>query len=453
MMFKCTDIGNRERFQDYYKERVRYIPEINKWVFFDKKGWRYAKYFVLTDTVVRNIYNEAAQCSKEEDRTTLGQWAKLSQSRGYQRNMLELASHFMATAIDEFDANPKLINCKNGILDLETQEILPHSATQLHLKQVKAAYLPDSTCPRWIKFLDEIFEGDHELIDWLQVAVGYSLMGLTTEHCFFLCYGNGRNGKGTFLETIRYVLGDYGHTAEFETFLQKDKSNVRMMEAVGNLKGNRFVIASETSDNTRMNEALIKRLTGGDTLVGTRLNVGSFEFNPTHTIWFACNHLPAIKDASTAMWDRVKAIPFGRRFLSEDQEKNLKDRLKHEECDGIFAWAVDGAYRYLKDGLPEDPEACKDATKEYRDDNDKLSIFIDECLQKEKGGSVGVNAVYTKYLEWCPGANESDPITQKYFSKSMVERGIKKKAQREADGYKFIGCRLKEDDENVGCVG
>lgn len=177
--------------------------------------------------------------------------------------------------------------------------------------------------PKWIKFLDEIFGGNRELIEWLQVAAGYSMLGLTTEHCFFLCYGNGRNGKGTFLETIRYVLGGYGHTTEFDTFLQKDKSNVRLLEAVGKLKGQRFVVASETNDSTRLNEAFVKKVTGGDRLVGTVLNKSSFEFDPTHTIWFACNHLPAIKDATVAMWERVKAIPFNASFLGEQQDKTF----------------------------------------------------------------------------------------------------------------------------------
>jgi putative DNA primase/helicase len=278
------------------------------------------------------------------------------------------------------------------------------------------------------------------------------MMGLTTEHCFFLCYGTGRNGKGTFLETLRYVLGDYGHTAEFDTFLQKDKSNVRILEAVGRLKGRRFVVASETSDSTRLNEALIKRLTGGDRLTGTQLNSSSFEFDPTHTIWFACNHRPAIKDASPAMWERVKAIPFERSFLGEEQEKYLKETLK-EECDGIFSWAAEGAYQYLKHGMPKAPQVCIEATKEYQESNDKLSIFIGECLIRDATATVGVQAVYDRYLEWYPSADELYPIPLKYFSENIEERGIRRK--RRKDGVVFLNYRLKDgggEEESVGSV-
>jgi putative DNA primase/helicase len=247
----CTDLGNAERFNDYYGKNIRYIPELRRWVRWTPSGWHYVNGIKLAKSVVRDIYKEAHKCLDSNRRVELGQWAKKSESKAVQRFMVDLASAHMETSLDAFDCTAHLINCCNGVVNLKTKELIPHSPQQLHLKQVNADYLPEKTCPRWRQFLAEIFGGDKDLIDWIQVAVGYSIMGLTREHCFFLCYGIGRNGKGVFLETIREIVGDYGSVAEFETFLQKDKSNVREMEAVGNLKGKRFVIASETSDNTR----------------------------------------------------------------------------------------------------------------------------------------------------------------------------------------------------------
>jgi putative DNA primase/helicase len=439
--FRCTDIGNAERFEDHYKETVRHIPEINRWVYWDRQGWHYANIFKLTKPVALNIYKEPAECPDVGNRIELAQWAKKSESKHIQRFMLDLAAPHMETCIEEFDANPKVINCKNCIVDLETKELLPHSPTQLHLKRANAYYFPQETCPKWIKFLDEIFGGNRELIEWIKVAAGYSMLGLTTEHCFFLCYGNGRNGKGTFLEAIRYVLGSYGHTTEFDTFLQKDKSNVRLLEAVGKLKGQRFVVASETNDSTRLNEPFVKKVTGGDRLVGTVLNKSSFEFDPAHTIWFACNHLPAIKDATVAMWERVKAIPFNESFLGEQQDKYLKAALR-KESNGILNWLVEGAHKYFKSGLPKDPQVCVEAAAEYRDANDKLSVFIRECLEKRNDTDVGVKEVYDRYVEWCRGANEPYPDPLKYFSENMAERGVKK--LKRAAGIRFPGYQLKE---------
>jgi putative DNA primase/helicase len=434
-------LGNAERFEDYYKEKVRHIPETKRWVTWDDNGWHFAKIFKLTKPVVRNIYQEASKSLRDEQRIELGQWAKKSENKSAQRCMLDLAASFMAARLDDFDADPKLLNCINGVVNLETRELLPHSPQQLHLKQAKAKYDPKAQCPRWLQFLREIFEGDQELIDYIQTAIGYSATALTKEHCFFLCYGVGRNGKTTFLETVREVLGGYAYSTDFDTFLYKDQSTSRVLEAIGQLKGRRFIIASETSDNTRLNEARIKKVTGGDLLTGTRLHQSSFEFSPSHTIWLACNHRPAIKDASVAMWDRVKAIPFEVQFRNEQQDKNLRQDLL-EERDGILNWIVDGTNKYLSSGLPKAPQACLRATEEYREANDKLSIFIEECLVKEPKGAVGVQDVYKAYEKWCPGANEY-PVALKFFRENMEERGIRSK--RQSIGQRFIGYRLKTE--------
>jgi putative DNA primase/helicase len=441
--YECDDIGNKDRFRDYHKENVRYIREQKKWLYYND-GWNYADVFKLTEPVVRNIYKEFSE-RKTPTKEQLA-WAKSSQMKASQRNLLDYASSFMGVSINDFDANPTVINCRNGILDLETKVLSPNSPNQLHLKRTNANYLPsDRNCKRWMQTLNEIFEGDTELIEYIHVALGYSIMGLTKEHCFFLCYGNGRNGKGVLLDTVAHVLGSYAVNAEFEMFLQKDKTNVRELEAVGRLKGQRFVIASETADSSRLKEALIKRLTGGDTLLGTKLHGDCFEFPPTHHIWLACNHLPANKDGSIAMWERVKVIPFNKNFLGEAQEKNLKTMLKQEK-DAILTWLVDGAYRYLETGLPKEPRAVTKAIQEYRDVNDKLSVYIRDRLVREPTRTLGVGSCYADYQAWCMDMKEN-PIAKLYFSTNMEERGVYKKGKRTSKGEVFDGWRFKTDGE------
>src|SRR5580658_3302000 len=133
--FACTDLGNAKRFQDYYKEAVRYIPELKQWVQF-KDGWHYAKALNLSEPVVMNIYHEAGACPNEQQRTQLGQWAGKSQSTAFQRSLLAQAADKMVASLDQFDADPTLINCKNGVVNLQTKELLPHSPQQLHLKRI-----------------------------------------------------------------------------------------------------------------------------------------------------------------------------------------------------------------------------------------------------------------------------------------------------------------------------
>lgn len=450
--FKCTDTGNAERLKEYYGNKAIYLREKGKWVFWSEQGWRYADIFQLTKPVVRGIGKEASEHKDDRTRIELLNWAKYSESKSCQRNMVDLAVNEMSVPLSQFDAKPKVINCKNGIVDLTTKKFTTHSPDQLHLNSVSASYDPTANCPRWMKFLEEIFT-DKQLIEWMQVAAGYSIMGLTTEHCFFLCYGNGRNGKGTFLETINHVLGSYGHTCEFDTFLHKDQQNVRVLEAKGKLRGRRFVVASETNDSSRLNGALIKSLTGGDTIVGTELNKGTFTFEPAHTIWLACNHLPAIKDASPAMWDRVRVIPFCKSFFDEEQEKNLKEVLR-SEADGILLWLIEGAYKYLQRyGLPKAPSIIDDAKQEYRDTCDPLSIFIREELDIVYGSKAELTEISKRYHEWCVKTGTFEDAST-YMASKIIERvksnSVKKKKQNH--GVVLLGCRLKEDTQTQTSV-
>jgi len=450
MELKCTDTGNADRFKSHYGDTVKHLEEKGRFIVFDEDGWAEADKFILAKEVVIEIHQEAAECKDDSRRIELGKWAITSESAAKQQDMLKLAASYTNVSVDKFDANPTVINCKNGIVNLKTKKFYHHSPEHLHLNKANAEYRPDATCPRWLRFLDEIFAGNQELINWIQIAAGYSIMGLTREHCFFLCYGVGRNGKSTFLETLQYILGNYAHKTNFETFLQNERaSSVRAMEAVGDLKGKRFVIASEANDGTRFDAARIKELTGGDTLSGTVLHRPKFTFVPTHTLWFACNTRPQIKDETIAMWSRVKTIPFNVIFIDEDQEAGLSETLRNE-ADGIFTWLVDGAYLYLKnDELPESPEVCKQATQEYREMNDELSRFIGECLVKEPSAKTLVTAVYDSYLSWHPEYTEL--IELKKFGNELAKRGISKKRQN--TGMVLVGYRLRlPEDVSVASV-
>src|SRR5258708_3459745 len=428
--YPCDDPGNKDRFLDYHRDMVLYIDELKRWVFYnDKEGWRFADIFRLSEPVVRNIYDEVKQ--SKDRRKELSAWADASQSLSYQRSMLTMATSFANIKIDKFDANHTVINCKNGIVDLATKELIPRSTKHLYLHKANASYYPDKDidCPRFKQFLNEIFPDDNDLIRWLQLVFGYSMLGLTREHVLFLCYGSGRNGKGVLLETLGYVLGDYWHTADFGTFLHKEKSNVRLKEAQGKLKGKRFVTAQETSDSSRLDAAVVKRLTGGERLEGAELHASTFTFYPTHTILLSCNHLPNNYDASPAMKQRLKVIPFRESFLEEDdnQEKLLKEILQ-TEADGIFRWLIDGAHEYLKKNkLSPYPETILEATAEYVDKNDGLSSFVKTCLERDKTCKDGIGAkeLYEIYQSWNSSARQSELGRNEFLTKMDERLGIR----------------------------
>src|SRR4051812_15672861 len=232
--FHLTDMGNAERFQNIYGNKVRYLKDRGRFIQFDEdKGWsEAAEEFTLAKGVIFDMHREASECRDDGYRADLAKHAKDTESTTSQRNLLALVKDYVAVSLRDFDANPKVINCKNGIVDLADKTFQNHSAEYFHLNQANASYRPDATCHRWMSFLDEIFQGDKKLIEYVKVALGYSILGLTREHCFFLCHGIGRNGKGVLLETIQHVLGSYAHKTNFETFLQKDRSSsTRALEA------------------------------------------------------------------------------------------------------------------------------------------------------------------------------------------------------------------------------
>lgn len=235
----CNDIGNKDRFVQQTSGTSLFVVEHRQWIRWDGTRWApdHGQVYVNAENVAKGIYQEAAESTDKEKRLGLGRWAERSQSRGSLENMLALASKHLGVSIEEFDTDPMKINCKNGLLNLRTMELSPHDPKQRVMKQTSVNYRADALCPQWLEFLHQVFQWDTDLIDWMQQAIGYSMTGLVDEHAFFLLHGNGRNGKGVLCETLLSILGSYGEPNEFEVFLASDKSNVRVAEATGRLKG------------------------------------------------------------------------------------------------------------------------------------------------------------------------------------------------------------------------
>lgn len=442
--FNITDVGNAERFEARFGKQLKYLPEEKSWLIHDGKRWTTSNAISavsnLAVEVVKSIYEEARDCENDMGRFHLGKWAYQSQMKSKIDPMIDLLAKKLSVESNQFDTDPELVNCQNGIVNLRTAELLARTDEHLNRKLANAGYKPQAKCPQWAKFLGEVFLGDGELIQYVQKALGYSLTGHTKEHKLFLAYGLGSNGKTTLIETILELIGDYGRTAEFSNFLGSDKSDVRSKEAVGMLKGVRFATASETDSTKKWNEALLKKITGGDTLIGTHLYGKSFEFKPTHKLWFQANHLPGVKDASHGFWRRIIVIPFKAKFEGSAKVIGLKDKFLIEEREGIFAWLCEGARLYLANGLDDVPTAIAEAISAYNVESDTLGRYLSERFEDEIGGKLNLADVYSDYAEWCQ-ANREEPTSMKWFSTAIEERGISKR--RMNNGVMITGKRLR----------
>jgi putative DNA primase/helicase len=286
--------------------------------------------------------------------------------------------------------------------------------------------------------------GKADLVQFLQRAIGYSLTGLTIERCMFILWGGGKNGKSTLLDTMLEILAD--HAARTNTDTLMASRNVGIPNDIAALKGMRFVFAVEGEEGRRLAEAKIKDLTGGDTISARFMRGEWFSFRPEFKLWLGTNHRPAIRGTDDAIWDRIRLVPFHRRFEPHEQDKHLKDKLL-AEAPGILAWAVEGCLDWQREGLGE-PAAVREATHQYRSSEDVVGNFIDDRCEMGSGLQVTKHALYTAYKTWCE-QNGEKPVTQRKLSDLLKERGgiDESRVGKERTHY-WIGLSLTEVNQN-----
>lgn len=439
-----TDLGNAERFIEDNGHNVRYLPAWKKWLVWNGKRW---------------AVDETLEVQKMAKRSIRGMWKDVEfLSAGEQKDMVKhimqsegdsklhamlsraKAEPGIAITPSQLDANPWLLCVENGVLDLQTGALRPHDRDLLMTKVAPAPYDADTKCPTWLAFLARIMNGNQPLIDFLQRAVGYSLTGTTGERCLLFLYGIGANGKSTFLEVLRALLSEYAQQADFTTFLER-KGDSGPRNDIARLFGARVVTSSEVGEGKRLNESLVKTLTGNDTVTARFLHAEFFEFSPQFKLWLAANHRPVIRGTDNAIWTRVRLVPFLVSIPEGERDLGLKDKLI-AELPGILAWAVQGCLLWHEYGLGM-PAAVQEATESYRRESDTLGAFLEDCTVAEADAATKATELYQAYKQWAEEAGEYQ-LTQTAFGRSLEERGIRvEKRGRDRARVKYrIGIRL-----------
>jgi putative DNA primase/helicase len=420
-----TDVTNADRFVKDQHSLLRYCKANGQWLVWVGDRWRWDDADIVLgmgQDTVRSMLMEAMTIKDDYRRKEYETHAVRSEGRARIDAMLYLARPHLAVRPDELDGNPDLFNCANGTLDLETCELGPHHGNHMITKISPIAYQPTASCVHWLAFLNDITKGDQVLIDYLQRTIGYSMTGETQEHCLFMLYGSGLNGKSTFVEAVRYVLGDYARTADFSTFMQQKASSAPRND-LAMLRGARFVTATESDDGKHMAEAFIKSCTGGDTVTARFLYGEHFEFKPQFKLWLSTNHKPKVQGVDEGIWRRIKLVPFSVRIPDDKIDRQLPDKLK-DEAPGILRWAVEGLKQYRMQGL-NDPLAVRNATTEYRCDEDVVGRFISTCCASGDSLQIPGRKLYASFKEWAINYGEN-VIDEKKFSKTLLGRGLKK---------------------------
>jgi putative DNA primase/helicase len=436
-----TDRNNALILLQSLKGKAIWVPQWG-WLLWDCKRWARdhggSRILALArELLPRHYLDLAVEELTPTERVQLCDYARRAHSLRHLSAALELAKGDLIADPKDFDQDPWLLNCSNGVLDLRTGELRPHSPELRLTKFCPVAYDPNAQAPTWERFLREIFLDDDELIRYVQRACGYSITGDVREDKLFICWGTGANGKSTFLQTLRRVLGDYAGAIAPAAIVHKGKDS--HPTAVADLYGLRFAIAVETEEDQRLAEAQVKALTGRDSIKARFMHRDYFEFEPRAKIWLATNHRPLIRDTSPAIWRRIALIPFKAFFPPERQDKTLGDRL-WEEREGILAWLVQGCLAWQQQGLGE-CGAVAEATENYKSEMDALQDWLQERCVPDPKAITPFKELYDNYLAWC-SETDQEPLGKRAFANRLTEKGFEI-ARLKGDAKARKGLRLK----------
>lgn len=442
-----TDLANAKRFVMQHGAKVRYVKLWGSWVVWDGKRWAEEKIDLtrsMARETARSIYGEALTARTGEQADLLAKWAKASSSADRMEKMVRVASWDPAIMAkpEDFDRNPWELNTPKGIVELRTGGLLAHDPEAMHTK-VTAVAPEDGTPIRWLSFLQEIFAGDQDLIDWIQKLLGYSLLGTVREHVLAICWGAGANGKSTLLETVQGVLGEYAGPADPSLLLAK-RSDAHPT-GIADLRGLRLVTCQETDEGRALDEATVKNLTGGTERKARFMRGNFFSYTPSDTIWLATNHRPMIRNNDAGIWRRVKLIPFTVEIPPERQDPELKSELIAQEGGKILRWLVEGCIRYQVEGLGT-TGAVETATERYRAEMDTIGEFIkDRCLV-DGSATTAASEIFTEFTEWAKD-NKVRLMDSRRFRHELTDRGFEE--VRRNTGKVFRGIRVIPWDERV----
>jgi putative DNA primase/helicase len=435
-----TDLGNNKRFVQRFGKDIRYCHPWRVWFIWNGSRWEMdesGRIMAHGKYAVNRIEDEAGKTSGDHAQKEMYSWSGTSQGYNRIKSMIALSASDVPILPHQIDADKNLINFPNGTLEIDTMAFREHKQADLCSKMMGAPYDLSADCPLWKQFIGEIFEEDQDLIQFVQRALGYSLTAEIKERAIFLCYGSGANGKSTLLNTAAAVMGDYAQQTESSTFTVQKREQVRNDLAA--LKGARLVLALESGKDKKLDEAIVKQVSGGDKIAARFLFKEYFEYIPEFKIWWGFNHRPRIDDSTESIWDRIKLIPFNLRIPEEKRDLDLPQKLQ-AELPGILKWMLEGLREYRRIGLAE-PEIVRAATAEYQEEQDILGEWIgDECVREPRAWTASAE-LYTSYHIWSTSRQET-PMSPRKFG---FEIGDRFKRDRDPvtkrKGYK--GIRLK----------
>jgi putative DNA primase/helicase len=458
--FPLTDLGNAERFRERYLDKLLWCPALG-WLAWDGKRWSrdgaddLVK--IAEHDTVRAIQDEADEVRESGDKDAISHptgardfvfktdrdgnktmysdkiasWGRASEALNKLGALSKRGAPYFAIGVEKLDADKMKINVNNGTLvvarksDGDYVSFQTHDPGDLITKISPVDYDPKAECPLYDKFIGRVQPLEPMRV-FLHQWFGLSLTGDVTEQKLMFLYGKGANGKSVLVDVVSYVAGDYGETVPIETFLDHGKSRNagQATPDLAILPGVRMLRTSEPEKNSRLAEAMLKLITGGEPIQARHLNRDFFKFYPQFKMTISGNYRPGISGADEGIWRRLRQVPFNVTIPKEERDIHLPEKLR-AEASGILNRLLDGLRLWCDKGLIE-PEAVTQATAEYRSSSDPLGRFLSMCVEDSPGERVQSSVLYQVFEAWCKSSGET-AWKQKGFSLAMEERGYKRK--------------------------
>lgn len=424
------DEGNAQCVHFQHNGKFAY-NDANGWLAYDGKKWVQDGAEAILDRAIVHTLKSRARAvidSKQMERYSKV-LKKCIPSSGVVSGAKSLLTSLSYTSVNGFDSDPDKLNCSNGVVDLRTGEIIPHSPAQRFTHCTNAVYNPKADQSVWVNWLTDAV--GKEVADYLQLAVGYSATGHTREEVLFYLFGPPRSGKGTFTETlIELFAKPLATEVNFSTFTAQRTGDSQNFD-LAPLKPCRFVAASESNQYERFNEAKVKALTGGNEIYCAFKHKTHFGYKPQFKIWLSSNQPVNADPDDDATWGRIRVIEFGKSNLGKE-DKSLKHRMKSPEVlEGVLAWVIEGAMKWYalgSAGLPE-LESSRVIKDKQRGDLDNVQAWINECCTVDSTLFVSNTMLYLGYERWCRD-NGVEPKKQNSLSKSLVKKGFANKSAK-----------------------
>lgn len=426
-----NEMGFSQIYSELYSDELIYNVTAKNWFFYDGIRWRDDVGGVYAAEKAKEMYKLLKLYGSRVEDEQQGQ-AFLKYVLKYgdlhkRETLVKDARSIMSRKQEDFDCKNNLFNCLNCTLDLDTMKSHEHRASDMLSKVSGCSYVPAADGKKWIKFIDEIMQENKEKSRYLQRTCGYYLTAQTTlEAAFFLYGATTRNGKSTFAETFRNMMGDYAAAIPPETLaLAKNRNSDGASPQIARLAGVRFLNVSEPPKRMLLDVAMFKGLTGGETISARKLYQEPFEYRPQFKICINCNSLPVVTDETLFQSERVRIITFDRHFEPQEQNKELKQELQAADVlSSVLNWALQGLRDFKKNG--ERPPKCVIAsTEKYKLQSDKIRQFFDDCMEQSKENTSGADA-YKVYCNWCNDKGFAAEGKSVFFA-SLRDRGLMQK--------------------------